>query len=108
MSKPRQPKKQKEFAFLDLKERTKLAALLEDPVMQKALGNISVLKPGAFFVGSGVGVNASKDAAMATLMASNRLHQIQGWEMFEAALFSQADDPKAAKEKLTETYPEGA
>lgn len=104
LPKAKRPKKAPIKQPLDLKERTRLIDLLNDPVMQKALGNVARHKPGVFFVGSGLEANATKDTAMATLMANNRLHQIQGWELFEAALFAQADDPKPAREKPTETF----
>lgn len=102
----KRPKKPNAAHVLELKDRARLIALLNDEVMQKALANVARLKPGVFFGGSGVEAHAAKDPAMATLIASNRLHQIQGWELFEAALFAQADDPKPAREKPTETFPD--
>lgn len=107
-SQPRAKRPRKPAApfVLDLKDRTRLASLLNDEVMQKALANAAALKPGVFFVGSGLDANATKDTAMATLMANNRLHQIQGWEMFEAALFRQIEDPKLPREKASETFPQ--
>lgn len=103
---PKRPKKQRVALPLELKDRDKLKALLNDPVMQQVLGNISAVKPGVFYVGAGTEAHASKDPAMATLLANNRLHEIRGWEMFETALFAQCEDPKAAREASTETYPD--
>jgi hypothetical protein len=40
------------------------------------------------------------------LIANNRLHELRGWEMFQGALFMQAEEkvPRVTK-TLIETYP---
>jgi hypothetical protein len=104
--KAKRPKKLRTIAALDLKERQSLLAMLNSDVMQKALGNAQAMKPGVFFAGAGTQAGSVKDAAMATLLANNRLHEIRGWESFEAALFAQCEDPKPARSKLDETFPD--
>lgn len=93
-------------AQLNLEERTHLAALLNDPVMQRALGNCARCKPGVFIAAAGPDVAAHKSAELATLAANNRLHEIRGWELFEAALYRQLEDPKPRREPTAENYPE--
>lgn len=91
---------------LTFEERTKLAALLNSDVFQKAFGFSSQFKPSVFFSGAGTTIAEMKDAPTAMLMANNRLHEIRGWEMFSAALFAQVEDPKPKLSPTLETYPD--
>jgi uncharacterized protein YbaA (DUF1428 family) len=100
------PRKAAAIVPLVLKERAQLAAILNSELMQKVLANAAILKPGVFFSGAGTSAHQAKDAGMATLMSNNRLHEIRGWEQFETAIFVQVEDPKPAKTKINETYPE--
>lgn len=93
-----------EFVPLVLKEREALLAFLNGDLFQKVLANAALVKPGTMFVGAGTSVHAVKDANLAALMANNRLHEIRGWEMFEGAIFSQAEEQKAPKPRVEETY----
>jgi hypothetical protein len=89
------------YSQLDYNEREKLRSIISDPVFQKAIRNAHSKKPGVNPTGTGVAPN--DDCAT---IASNRLHQLQGWEMFEAALFAQAEEaaPRTFM-PLKETYP---
>ena len=78
-------------------ERVKLTALLDDPTFVRAWNNAEMFKPSAFPGGL--------DTALGSVIASNRLSQLQGWEMFKTALLRQVEDPKLAKTPLQETYP---
>ena len=86
------------YVALALPERTRLLALLDDPVFQQAWANAQLSKPSCFSGGS--------NTALGTQMASDRLHQLQGWALFEAALLRQCEDPKLERKPLQETYPD--
>lgn len=88
---------------LVLKERERLREILNDPIFVKAIERAANYKPGAFCAGIGSQIN---DPAASQLIANNRLHEIRGWELFERALYLQAEDPKPQKTKLEETYPD--
>ncbi len=106
--KAERPPKISRIIPLVLEERARLIALLNDPIMQKALANAALVKPPSSFAGSGVQVSAVPSAELAMLMANNRLHQIQGWETFETALFAQTLDPKSPRAQVEENYPDSA
>jgi hypothetical protein len=73
---------------LSLDERKALRAILASDVFKKALQNAHAKKPGVHVEGTGV----FKVTELSPMLANNRLHQLQGWEMFEAALFMQAEE----------------
>ena len=90
------------FEPLTLEERVSFREFIASPLGRKVVRNTFSKRPGV--VVKGVSTSALEQTAQAT---NNRLFQIQGWEMFEAALFSQAetilDRPKASAQ---ETYRE--
>lgn len=79
-------------------ERVELRGIFNNPVYRKAFSNARLMKPSAF-AGS-----ESLNGALGGQIANNRLHQIQGWEAFEAALYLQTLDPKPKPEPLKENY----
>lgn len=79
-------------------ERVHLLSLFNDPVFVKAWRNAQLSRPALF--------TASKDEAYFPQACAHRLHQLQGWEMFQVALLRQTDDPKPAQPKLTENFPD--
>jgi len=89
------------YTALDYNEREKLRGIISDPVFQKAIRNAHAKKPSVNPTGTGMAPTAQCE-----LIANNRLHQLQGWEMLEAALFAQAEEvaPRAFV-PLKETYP---
>jgi len=86
------------YVALALPERTHLLSLFDDPIFQQAWMNAQMSKPSCFASGG--------NTALGPQMASDRLHQLQGWTLFEAALLRQCDDPKQAAKPLEETYPD--
>ena len=93
------PKPAKVTIFpLEYEQRKRLVALLNDPVFVMAWRNAQLSKPTWFPM--------NLDTALGNQIASNRLHQLQGWTLFEAALLRQTDDPKAGKPRVDETYPD--
>jgi hypothetical protein len=88
------------FRQLELPEREKLSKLLNDPVFIQAWKNAECKRPSAF--------PGKTDTELGGVIATNRLHQIQGWEMFKAALLIQLLDPKIKPTKLVESYPDSA
>jgi len=89
---------------LELAERERLRQIFSDPVFRKALQNAHAQKPKTNPGGTGVlGITEFSEK-----IAANRLHQLQGWEMFEAALFAQAEErvihkPPVLKENFQES-----
>lgn len=105
---PAKPVYQRPTAFpiytyvpLDLKEREQLRKIISDPVFQKVIRNAHAKKPDVNPPNSG-----TYASEFSLQIANNRLHQLQGWEMFEAALFRQAEEavPRTFV-PLKETYP---
>lgn len=75
-----------------------------DPVFKRVIDNAYTKKPTtAISDNSGMlGVTQIKPEH-----ALNRLHQLQGWEMLEAAIFIQAEEPiKKQRKQVEETYPD--
>jgi hypothetical protein len=89
------------YVPLDIKEREKLRGIISDPVFQKAIRNAHAKKPSVNPTGTGISANPQCEQ-----IANNRLHQLQGWEMLEAAIFAQAEEaaPRTFV-PLKETYP---
>lgn len=80
-------------------ERQRFRQIIADPVFKKVIENACLGKPPAFPSNTGEYVKDQNSL----LVANNRLHQIQGWELFEAAIFRQAEvevtrTPKAPQE----------
>lgn len=83
-------------------ERNWLVGMFNDPTFKKAWNNASLAKPSLFRADKQLeGVNGLQ-------LASNRLHQLQGWEMFSVALLSQVNDPKPARAIIRDNYPDSA
>lgn len=79
-------------------ERKRFREIIADPVFKHAIENAYAKKPSVYTDGTGT----SKPDMLA---GNNRLHQIQGWDMFEAALFAQAEEPFNKNKKPLEDYP---
>ena len=87
-------------APLSVEERTELKKIFDAPLFRKAFSNARLRKPTAFITGL--------FTAQAGQIASVQISRIQGWEMFEAALFLQTQDPKQKREPIEETFPDSA
>ncbi len=83
---------------LSLEERQAFRTAIKLPAFQKALRNIRLEKPGVF-IGK-----AELNSSLGSISANNRLHEIRGWEMFEAALGKQGLDPVLTPPKAKEKY----
>ncbi len=81
---------------LSLEERQAFRVALKSPAFQKALRNIRIQKPSAF--------TPDLNTALGSTISNNRLHEIRGWEMFEAALGKQGLDPVITPAKPKEKY----
>jgi hypothetical protein len=81
---------------LTLDERTAFRAALASPGFQKALKNIRHGKPSVF--------TGELNSPQGAVIANNRLHEIRGWEMFEAALGAQAIDPVLKPARAREEF----
>lgn len=81
---------------LTLEDRTAVRAFLVGSAFRKVLHNARLKMPSAFTVGL--------DTALGSVIANNRLHEIRGWKMFEAAIGSQVEDPKAPAPKAPDDY----
>jgi hypothetical protein len=106
---PRQVKKLTEerpvapsFNRLVMEERDRLREILNDPVFIKAWKNAELSKPSAF-----PPMRDHFEGQFGDARASHRLHQIQGWEMFKAALIRETLEivpkPKASSEEYPDT-----
>ncbi len=80
---------------LELEERVKFREFMGSNLFRKLIHNAYCYKPASIAVKGGLdGWNDQSES-----VSSHRLHQIQGWEMFEAAFFRQAEEviPKQNK-----------
>lgn len=73
--------------------------MIEHPTFKQIVNNVYCRKPTTAPKGTGV-------FATDNIVASNRLHQLQGWEMYEGALFMQAEVPIKPKQQIEENYPD--
>jgi hypothetical protein len=81
---------------LTLEDRTALKAFFASASFKKALHNARLKQPAVFTGGL--------DSQLGSVIANNRLHEIRGWKMFEAALGSQVEDPKLPAPKAPDDY----
>lgn len=84
-----------------LEERVELKRLIESPLFRRAWRNAKLAEPSAFPPGDLNGLQGG-------VIANNRLHQQQGWKMFEAALLRQVNDPVSKPTRTPENYPDSA
>lgn len=83
---------------LVLDERIRLQQIFDDPVFRQAWSNAQAVKPSVVPMGL--------DSALGPQIGNNRLHQLQGWEMFKVALLRQTQEPRLPVPKITDTYPD--
>lgn len=83
---------------LSVEERNELRGIFNNPVYKKAFTNARLRKPSAF--------GGETDGALGGAVSAKKLHLIQGWELFEAALFIQTLDPKPPRQVIEETFPD--
>lgn len=84
--------------ILSLDERTALRAMFTSAAFKKALHNARLSKPSEF------AGPAALNSALGSIIANNRLHQMQGWRMFEIALGKQVEDPKPTPTRVEDDY----
>lgn len=89
------------FETLSIIEREEFRKFIASPLGKKLVRNAYCRKPTSF------AVSQEKWAESSSQVSVNRLHQIQGWELFEAAFFSQAEEKtERPKVNLVENYQE--
>ncbi len=81
---------------LTLEDRTALRTMFASVAFKKALHNARLSRPPLTAPGL--------DSALGGIVANNRLHQMQGWAMFETALGRQVEDPKLPLAKAQDDY----
>lgn len=93
----------KAYVPLSEEERKRFQEILADPVFVRVIDNAYCKIPSVN--APGTGAPATREPCIAA--GNNRLHQIQGWYMFEAAIFSQAEQPILRnREQVKENYPD--
>lgn len=84
---------------LNLQEREELRAFMATPTFQKTLRNAYLLAPSSSVI------NQSGWNEHSAQVSINRLHQLQGWQMFQAAFFGQAEEKiKVERKPIEESY----
>lgn len=81
---------------LVMEERDRLTAIFTDPAFVKAWRNAKLLGPSMF--------RGNFNDANGALSASNRLHELRGFEAFRIALLGQAEEPKQKTAKPAENF----
>ena len=84
------------YKELDYADRLELAGLFSRPVFVQAWRNAEAFHPSCFPPGL--------DGALGNQIATNRLHELRGWELFRSALLRQAQDPVRLREPLKENF----
>ncbi len=79
-------------------ERGELRRMLGSDLFKKALANARLHKPALFANGL--------DTALGPQIGNNRLHQLQGWTLFEAALIKQTVTPLDRPKQALDSYPD--
>lgn len=86
---------------LSLEEREEFRRLLATPLMRKVWNNVRSYRPS-----SGL-AKAELNSALGGVFANNRLHEMRGWDSFEAAFILQAHDPKPVqRQPVPDNYPD--
>lgn len=88
---PRYPVVLKELVFED---RERIRKWMQSPDTVFVLGLVEARRPSVFLSRTGANVQSPMD----TLAASNRLHQIQGWDLFLLNLKLVSMEPSELKE----------
>ncbi len=83
---------------LTWEERTRLRELFADPVFRKAWNNAQAAKPSVLAAGL--------EGPTGLQIGNNRLHQLQGWEMFRAALLREQLERKPAPARASDSFPD--
>lgn len=83
---------------LSLEERGALRVIFKHPAYLKAWKNAQHSKPGVF--------TADLNTPLGSIIANNRLHEIRGWELLEAALQRQIVDPVLKKPTAPDNFPD--
>ncbi len=81
---------------MSVEERTELKQIFRNPVFIKAFENAKLCKPTSFVGGL--------RTALGPQVALHALAQIQGWELFGAALLMQTRDKVIKPDQLEENY----
>lgn len=79
-------------------EKVELRKLFDGPLFQKALANARLMKPTAFAPGL--------EGQYGAQIASNRLHEMRGWKLFEVALAKQAIAIPKRREMPKDNFPD--
>lgn len=87
------------YVALVMEERDRLTAIFTDPAFVKAWRNVKLLGP-SMYRGNFSGEHGQ-------LAASNRLHELRGFEAFRIALLGQAEEPKQRTARPMEDFGPG-
>lgn len=85
--------------ILTLEERNVLRGIFQSEAFRKAWHNARLSKPPTLISRDLNGEDGSR-------IALNQLKQIQGWELCEAALLKQLNDPAPVRTKVEENFPD--
>lgn len=83
---------------LNLDERKALRELFASALWKKVWKNAQLGAPSCLLLGL--------DGALGGVIANNRIHQMQGWELFKAALAKQVMDPVPRAPRPVDNYPD--
>ncbi len=86
------------FQDLSPEEKGELRAFFNGALWRKVLANARTARPSLF--------PAGLDTPMGPQLALNRLNQLQGWKLLEAALSQPILPPVTPRKTLVETYPD--
>lgn len=89
------------YTRLVMEERDRLKVLLSDPVFKKAWNNAERSKPSAF-----PSMPQQFEGQFGDNAAGHRLAQIQGWELFKAALLRETLEIVPKAKANPEEYPD--
>lgn len=85
---------------LTLEQRVELRAVFKSDAFKRIWSNAKSLAPGP--------MTGDLNTALGGIIANNRLHEMRGWQMFEAALIKQLGDPVLRAPRPQETFPDSA
>lgn len=83
---------------LSFEQRVRLRQIFEDPVFVQAWQNAQACRPSV--------IPQGLDTALGLQIGNNRLHQIQGWELFRTALIRESMDPLPTPPRARDDFPD--
>ena len=82
-------------------EKTQLRRVFANPVYQKMLHVVAGMRPSS----AGQGLGSRERDAFSEARAAHRLSEMRGWDMYQIAVLTSADEKPAKREPIADNFP---